>query len=177
MARVIQGRLQKLAEDELPESQCGFRKGRGCVDMVFAVRQLLEKSWEHRERLFITFVDLRKAYDSVPRETMWKVLVKLGVPEMMVRIIKSFHQDMMASLCVDGKLMDPITVAKGLREVMCGVCRRSFSRESDKMRHKCSEERRKPVREQKGAVQCMTCKKWFLSRGGLAVHSCKPPGG
>ncbi len=78
VARVIQGRLQKLAGDELPESQCGFRKGRGCVDMVFAVRQLLEKSWEHRERLFIIFVDLRKAYDSVPREAMWKVLVKLG---------------------------------------------------------------------------------------------------
>ncbi len=67
VSRVIQGRLQKLAEDELPESQCGFRKGRGCVDMVFAVRQLLEKSWEHRERLFITFVDLRKAYDSEGR--------------------------------------------------------------------------------------------------------------
>ena len=28
VARVIQGRPQKLAEDELPESQCGFRKGR-----------------------------------------------------------------------------------------------------------------------------------------------------
>ena len=30
VARIIQGRLQKLAERELPESQCGFRKGRGC---------------------------------------------------------------------------------------------------------------------------------------------------
>ena len=41
---MIQGRLQKLAEDELPESQCGFRKGRGCMDMVFTMRQLVEKS-------------------------------------------------------------------------------------------------------------------------------------
>ena len=61
VARVIQGRLQKLAEDELPESQCGFRKGRGCMDMVFTVRQLVEKFWEHKEKLFITFVDLTKA--------------------------------------------------------------------------------------------------------------------
>ena len=81
VARVIQGRLQKLAEEELPESQCGFRKGRGCMDMVFAVRQLIEKSWEYRERLFITFVDLKKAYDSVPSEAVWRVLKKLGVPE------------------------------------------------------------------------------------------------
>ena len=34
IARILQDRLQKLAEDELPESQCGFRKGRGCSDMI-----------------------------------------------------------------------------------------------------------------------------------------------
>ena len=47
VARVLQERLQKLAEDQLPESQCGFRKGRGCTDMIFTERQLVEKSWEH----------------------------------------------------------------------------------------------------------------------------------
>jgi len=57
---------------------------------------LLGKS-EHKERerkreggrLFITFMDLRKAYDSVPwRKAMWMVLKKLGVPEVMFGIIK-----------------------------------------------------------------------------------------
>ena len=43
VARVIQDRLQQLAESELPESQCGFRKGRGCSDMLFVLRQLMEK--------------------------------------------------------------------------------------------------------------------------------------
>ncbi len=47
VACVIQEHLQKLAEDQLPESQCGFRKGHGCTDMIFTVRQLVEKSWEH----------------------------------------------------------------------------------------------------------------------------------
>ena len=42
LARIIQGRLQRLAEEQLPESQCGFRKGRGCMDMVFTVGQLME---------------------------------------------------------------------------------------------------------------------------------------
>ena len=37
-ARVIQERLQVIANDILPESQCGFRKGRGCTDMIFAAR-------------------------------------------------------------------------------------------------------------------------------------------
>ena len=60
-ARILQDRLQVVAEKVLPESQCGFRKGRGCVDMFFAARQLVEKSKEHDDSLFVLFVDLRKA--------------------------------------------------------------------------------------------------------------------
>ena len=43
MARVVQGRLQRVAEEELPESQCGFRRGRACTDMIFTVRHLPRK--------------------------------------------------------------------------------------------------------------------------------------
>ena len=60
-------------------------------------------------------------------------------------------------------------------EVECGVCGRTFRRESDQKRHKCVNERRKPVSQQKGAVECVTCHRWFRSRGGgLAVHVCRP---
>ena len=41
IARVVLGRLQQLAEEELPESQCGFRSGRGCTDMIYTVGQLV----------------------------------------------------------------------------------------------------------------------------------------
>ena len=46
-ARILQERLQVVSEKVLPESQCGFRKGRGCTDMIFAARQLVEKCREH----------------------------------------------------------------------------------------------------------------------------------
>ena len=119
MARVIQGQLQKLAEDELPESQCGLRKGRGCMDMVFSVRQLVEKSWEHKEMPYITFVDLKKAYDSVPRDALWTILRKLGVPVVMVSIIRLFHQDMCAKIRLDGKILSPTDVQNGLKQGCC----------------------------------------------------------
>ena len=70
-ARIIQERLQMVAEHLLPESQSGFRKGTGYSDMVFVVRQLLEKTREHEDFLFTLFVDLRKAYDSIPRQALW----------------------------------------------------------------------------------------------------------
>ena len=78
MATILQERLQKLAEDELPELQCGFRKGRSCADMIFTVHQLVEKSCEHKSEAIFTFIDLKKAYDSVPREAMWMALAKPG---------------------------------------------------------------------------------------------------
>ena len=59
-----------IAKGWLPDSQCGFRKGGGCTDMIFATRQLMEKTREHGDRLFLLFVDLKKAYDSVPRPAM-----------------------------------------------------------------------------------------------------------
>ena len=55
--------------------------------MIFVVRQLMEKSWEHRAKTFFTFIDLKKVYDSVPRRGMWLALKKLGVPEKTVNLI------------------------------------------------------------------------------------------
>ena len=119
IARILQDRLQVLAEEVLPESQCGFRKGRGCMDMVFAVRQLVEKSWEHRAKSFLVFIDLKKAYDSVPRDAMWLALGKLGVPDQTIQLIRSFHHDMSAQIHLDGTLSEPIDVANGLRQGCC----------------------------------------------------------
>ena len=117
MARIFQERLQQVAEDELPESQCGFRKGRGCSDMSFVIRQLVEKSMEHRLKQFLVFVDLKKAYDSVPRAVLWLALERLGVPASVVELVKSFHVDMKAQLSINGQLMEEeVEVENGLRQ-------------------------------------------------------------
>ena len=116
VARVIQGRLQRVAEAELPDSQCGFRKGRGCSDMTFVVRQLAEKAIEHRTQQFLVFVDLMKAYDSVPREALWMAMKKLGVPGHLIDVVKSFHEGMEARVRVGGELLEEIEVRNGLRQ-------------------------------------------------------------
>ena len=119
VARLLQGRLQKLAEEELPESQCGFKKGRSFADMIFMVRQLVEKSWEHRAKLFVTFIDLKKAYDSVPRTALWVILGKFGITESTIQLIHSFHHGMQATIRLDGNLLYPFKVENGLRQVCC----------------------------------------------------------
>ena len=68
--RLVQNQLQQIAESELPDTQCGFRKGRSCTDQIFSARQLIEKFDKHRTPGFLAFIDLKRAYDSVSREAL-----------------------------------------------------------------------------------------------------------
>ena len=60
------------------------------------------------------------------------------------------------ALCCDGLFghteVHVVHATAADRNVVCDVCFRSFRRESDKVRHKCLDERRKPVNEQQGAM-------------------------
>ena len=82
--------------------------------MIFAACQLVEKSIEHESPLYMLFVDLRKAYESIPWAALWMVLQKLGVPPVMLRIIQSLHDGMKVAVRVSGQLTEEITVNNGL---------------------------------------------------------------
>ena len=116
VASILQERLQQLAEEELPESQCGFRRGCGCLDMMFTVCQLVEKAFEHQTKQFLTFGDLKKAFDSVPRTAQWRGLEKLDVPDQIIDIIWSFYEGMQAQVRMDEELLEEIAVENGLRQ-------------------------------------------------------------
>nr|VZI28074.1 unnamed protein product [Spirometra erinaceieuropaei] len=95
-ARILLNRFNNhLEQGLLPESQCGFRRHRGTTDMIFAARQLQEKSQEMRTHLYSTFVDLTKAFDTVNREGLWKIMQKFGCPERFTQIVRQLHDGMM----------------------------------------------------------------------------------
>nr|VZI00503.1 unnamed protein product [Spirometra erinaceieuropaei] len=74
-ARIRLNRLNNhLEQGLLPESQCGFRRHRGTTDTIFAACQLQEKCQEMRTHLYYSFVDLTKAFDTVNRKGLWKVM-------------------------------------------------------------------------------------------------------
>ena len=117
LARVILNRINHHITDVVcSESQCGFRKGRGTIDMIFCLRQLQEKSREHRTPLYMAFVDLTKAFDTVSRTALWIVLQKLGIPNQMRKIIISFHEGMMGQVIQNGEISDPFSIANGTKQ-------------------------------------------------------------
>ena len=117
--KVIAKRLSEYCERKglLPEEQSGFRPSRSTIDMMFVVRRLQELGRKAGIPLFLCFIDIQKAYDSVDRSLLWQVLSHLGVPPQMIAVIREFHDGMKA--CVrssDGTCSKPFEVNKGLRQ-------------------------------------------------------------
>ena len=117
LARIMLNRLTKCIVDRvLPESQCGFRAGRGTIDMIFAVRQVLEKAREQNRDLYLMFVDLTKAFDSVNRDALWKVLSKCGCPPKFLKIVQQLHDDMHGSVTSGTEKTSRFAITTGVKQ-------------------------------------------------------------
>ncbi|CAB1116295.1 unnamed protein product [Ectocarpus sp. CCAP 1310/34] len=117
--KIITNRLSAFCEASniLPEEQCGFRPGRSTVDMLFVVRRLQELGRRKKIPLYMCFVDLNKAYDSVDREMLRKVLARAGIPAKLIKVISQFHDGMRARVRMDGgELSDWFFVTQGVRQ-------------------------------------------------------------
>ena len=114
LATVLLNRLNEHLEQSglLPESQCGFRKDRGTIDMIFAARQLQEKCQEQNVDLYMTFVDLTKAFDTVSLEGLWKIMAKFGCPAKFIAVMRQFHDGMLARVQNDVEFSNPFPVTK-----------------------------------------------------------------
>ena len=115
-ADVVLQRLHWLAECIYPQSQSGYREGRGTIDGIFTLRQLTEKSREQRKNLYIAFVDFVKVFDRVNRDLLFIILGKMGYPSKFIRIIRKLYTDVSARLIVDGELTQSFQCNSGVKQ-------------------------------------------------------------
>jgi len=70
LSNVLLNRLIPYAKDIVGEYQAGFTKGKSTLDQIHIAKQLMEKSYEFNQDLFILFIDYKQAYDSITRESL-----------------------------------------------------------------------------------------------------------
>lgn len=116
MARVLLNRLQQVTDGVLPESQCGFRANRSTTDMIFTLRQLQEKAAEQNQPLYMVFIDFTKAFDTVNRDCLWKILQTYGCPPKLISMIKQLHNGMQAQVNLNGSISTAFPVAQGVKQ-------------------------------------------------------------
>ena len=118
IARILLNRLSKHIDaiGVVPESQCGFRTGRGTTDMNFALRQIQEKCKLYSEDLYLLFIDLTKAFDTINRPGLWAILEKVGCPKLFVDLIRSFHDGMNVTVREGSDRSQPFEVTSGTKQ-------------------------------------------------------------
>jgi exonuclease III len=118
VSSVIVDRMQLVQEAEGLEFQFGFRGGRGTVDGLFTTSLALQKRQEHNLDTWALFIDLVKAFDTVPREPLFAVLLKFGMPPHFVSIVKRLHTNAIMKFKV-GNVDSDVASDIGVRQGSC----------------------------------------------------------
>ena len=80
--------------------------------MIFTARQLQEKCQGQNVDLYMTFVDLTKAFDSVSRDGLLKIMANARY----ISMVRQFHDGMQACVRNDGEYSEPFPVTKGVKQ-------------------------------------------------------------
>ena len=106
---------QEKSRSDFGEEQQGFRKGRGTPDGMYVLRQM-EKRLEEQGSMALGFVDIQKAFDTVPREMVMATLRWMGVPEAEVRMVEGTYEKTTSRVVVGEGASEEFVVKNGLRQ-------------------------------------------------------------
>lgn len=120
-ARFLLARLQSWLEDHqiLTPLQAGLRSKVSTIDQVFRLQLIYWKNVVMEGgSLYLTFVDLKSAFDLVQRAKLWGILRDMGVPSYLCHQIERLHKDTFARARFgkQGELTAPFPVERGVRQ-------------------------------------------------------------
>ena len=117
-ARILLTRAIPAIRSRRRPQQAGFMPGRSTTDHISALRLMVEKAREYRKdrRLYIAFIDLRAAFDTVDHGSLWKILHLLGTPEKISTLFRRMYDGATSSVRINGKVSEPFTINSGVRQ-------------------------------------------------------------
>lgn len=91
LLRILDQRLRRYLDYQIPPEQAGFVKGKGTKNQIFNIRQLIEKAREFNMPMLLCFIDYKKAFDCVKWNYLWRVLREMGVPHHLMILIRNLY--------------------------------------------------------------------------------------
>ncbi|KAK6760967.1 hypothetical protein RB195_022150 [Necator americanus] len=91
--RVILNRIENVLDEGQPCEQSLFRKGFGTIDHIRTVSKLIEVSREYKMPLCLTFIDLKKAFDSFETEAVMEALDNQGVTTQCIKVLRESYSN------------------------------------------------------------------------------------
>ena len=116
MLKILQDRLQRYVNRELPDVQVGFRKGRGTRDQIASISWIIKKARELQENIYFCFMDYAKTFDCVDHNKLWKILNEIGVPDHLPYLLRNLYAGQETTVRTRHRITDWFQIGKGVRQ-------------------------------------------------------------
>ncbi|KAH9250534.1 hypothetical protein BASA81_011639 [Batrachochytrium salamandrivorans] len=118
VCKVLQMRIERFVETNnlLSYEQAGFRKREKCVGQVVSLVDIIQRRQNAGINTHVLFIDIRKAFDTVPvGALLWK-LQNMGFPRRTLAFLKALYTSSSARARAGSLLSDPFPVQRGVRQ-------------------------------------------------------------
>ena len=107
---------EQYMNQELPDVQAEFRKGRGTRDQVVNIRCIIKKAREFQENIYFCFIDYAKTFDCVDHNKLWKILREMGIPNHLTCLLRNLYAGQEATVRTGHGTTDWFQIGKGVRQ-------------------------------------------------------------
>ena len=109
MLKILQARLQQYLNQELPDVQAGFRKGRGTRDQIANICWIIDKAWEFQKNIYFCSTE---AFDCVDHKNLWKILKEMAISDYFTCLLKNPYAAQGATVRTREGTMDWFKIGK-----------------------------------------------------------------
>ena len=116
MLRILHARLQQYMNQELPDVQAGFRKGRGTRDQI-AICWIIEQAREFQKNIYFCFIDYTKAFDCVDHNKL-EILKEMKIPDNLICLLRNLYAGQEATVRIGRGTTDWLQIGKGVHQAV-----------------------------------------------------------
>ena len=113
MLNILQARLQQHVNQELPDVQTGFRKGRETRDQIANICWIIKKARQFQKNIYFCVIDYAKAFDCVDLNKLWEILKEMGIPDHLAYLLKNPYE---ATIRTGHGTTDWFQIGKGVHQ-------------------------------------------------------------
>ena len=114
LARILLEHMKPAIQGSRRREQSGFTPVRSTVDGVLALNIPAQKRRKFRQPLYVAYIDLKAAFDSIDRNVLFNLLKISGVPEKLVSLFRALRTGAISCVRCDGMLSDWFTIDSGV---------------------------------------------------------------
>ena len=114
MLKILQARLQQYVNQELPDVQAGFRKGRGTRDQIANICWIIEKGREFQKKIYFCFIDQAKAFDCMDHNNL-ENSSRGGMPDHLICLLRNLYAGQEATVRTAHEIADWFQTGRGVR--------------------------------------------------------------